>query len=118
MGYLTTHILDTTRGVAAAGVTIELYQLAEDGSRSLVQKTMSNDDGRCDAPLLDGEQFKIGRYELEFAIGDYFARQGIEMPEPRFLDVVVLRFGIADQDSHYHVPLLVTPYSYSTYRGS
>lgn len=118
MGYLTSHILDTTRGVAASGVAIELYQLAEDGTRSLVHKTFSNHDGRCDAPLLEGAEFKAGRYELEFAIGDYFAEQGIEMPEPRFLDVVVLRFGIANEDSHYHVPLLVTPYSYSTYRGS
>lgn len=118
MGYLTSHILDTTRGVAAAGVTIALYHLTEDGSRNLVQKTISNHDGRCDAPLLEGENFKAGCYELEFSIGDYFAEQGIDMPEPRFLDVVVLRFGIADEDSHYHVPLLVTPYSYSTYRGS
>lgn len=118
MGYLTTHILDTTRGVAASRVMLELYALAQDGSRKLLQQTFTNGDGRCDAPLLEGEAFQAGRYELEFAIGDYFAEQGIEMPEPRFLDVVVLRFGIADEDSHYHVPLLVTPYSYSTYRGS
>ncbi|MBM6550811.1 hydroxyisourate hydrolase [Marinomonas ostreistagni] len=118
MGYLTTHILDTTHGLAAAGVAITLFQLADDGTRSVVQRALSNDDGRCDAPLIEGDSFQVGRYELEFAIGDYFAKQGVEMPEPRFLDVVVLRFGIADEASHYHVPLLVTPYSYSTYRGS
>lgn len=118
MGYLTTHILDTTLGVAASGVSIELYQLTGDGTRSLIHKTISNHDGRCDAALLEGEHFKAGSYELEFSMGDYFAKQGVDMPEPRFLDVVVLRFGIADEDSHYHVPLLVTPYSYSTYRGS
>lgn len=118
MGYLTTHILDNTRGVAASGVIIELYKLADDGTRNWVAKTISNTDGRCDAPLLEGDAFLAGCYELAFSVGDYFAAQGVELPEPRFLDVVVLRFGISDEDSHYHVPLLVTPYSYSTYRGS
>ncbi|WP_425642144.1 hydroxyisourate hydrolase [Marinomonas gallaica] len=118
MGYLTTHILDNTRGVAASGVIIELYKLAEDGTRNLVSKTISNTDGRCDSPLLEGDAFQAGCYELAFLVGDYFAEKGVELPEPRFLDVVLLRFGVSDEDSHYHVPLLVTPYSYSTYRGS
>ena len=118
MGNLTTHILDTTCGLAAAGVHIQLSRVNGDGTRTELHTTFSNDDGRCDAPLLSGESFVSGQYELEFAIGDYFAAKGVPMSEPRFLDVVVLRFGIADEDSHYHVPLLVTPYSYSTYRGS
>lgn len=118
MGYLTTHILDNTRGVAASGVIIELYKLAEDGARTCISKTISNTDGRCDAPLLEGDDFQAGCYELAFSVGDYFETQGVELPQPRFLDVVILRFGISDKDSHYHVPLLVTPYSYSTYRGS
>lgn len=118
MGNLTTHILDTTRGVAAADVQIQLSRVNTDGTRTVLHTTVSNDDGRCDAPLLTGEAFVSGQYELEFSVGDYFAANGVPMSEPRFLDVVVLRFGIADEDSHYHVPLLVTPYSYSTYRGS
>lgn len=118
MGYLTTHVLDTTRGIAASGVVVELYKLNEDSSRSLLYKIITNEDGRCDKPLLEKENFEVGRYELLFAIGDYFAEQGIEYAEPRFLDEVVVRFGISDKDSHYHIPLLVTPYSYSTYRGS
>ncbi|RDL45163.1 hydroxyisourate hydrolase [Marinomonas piezotolerans] len=118
MGNLTTHILDTTRGLAAAGVSIQLTRVHADGSRSLLHTTVSNEDGRCDAPLLSGADFIAGQYELEFAVGDYFAANGVPLSEPRFLDVVVLRFGIADEGSHYHVPLLVTPYSYSTYRGS
>lgn len=118
MGQLTTHILDTTCGKAAAGVHIQLFRLSEAGQRQALMQTHSNADGRCDAPLLSGEAFVSGQYELEFAIGDYFAANGVPLSEPRFLDVVVLRFGIAEEGSHYHVPLLVTPYSYSTYRGS
>ena len=118
MGYLTTHILDTTRGVAASGVLIELYRLNDNGERTLLHRTQSNDDGRCDTPLLVDAEFCVGQYQLEFAIGDYFADQGDCMSEPRFLDVVVIRFGIGNADQHYHVPLIVTPYSYSTYRGS
>ncbi|MNT08397.1 5-hydroxyisourate hydrolase [compost metagenome] len=79
---------------------------------------MTNHDGRCDQPLLEGADFAVGVYELEFAAGDYFRAQGTQLPEPAFLDVVPLRFGIADVNAHYHVPLLVSPWSYSTYRGS
>lgn len=118
MGYLTTHILDNTQGIAASGVAIELYALEGDGSRTCLKQTTTNDDGRCDTALLEGAMFRAGCYELTFAVGEYFSKQGIALPQPRFLDVVVVRFGIADEDSHYHVPLLVTPFSYSTYRGS
>lgn len=118
MGYLTTHVLDTTQGIAAQGVTIELYALAEDDSRSLLGQRITNEDGRCDAPLLEGQSFRAGRYELTFAVGQYFSQQGVELSAPPFLDVVVIRFGLADENSHYHVPLLVSPYAYSTYRGS
>jgi 5-hydroxyisourate hydrolase len=118
MGYLTTHILDTTKGVAAAEVKIQLYKHSEDGQRQLLHTTITNDDGRCDQPLLEAENFTVGVYELEFSIDKYFAKQGIEVTEPSFLNTVVIRFGISDEAAHYHIPLLVSPYSYSTYRGS
>ncbi len=117
MGRLTTHILDTMHGRPAAGVAIRLLRIAADRRERLVA-VRSNADGRVDAPLLDGSAFVAGAYELEFAIGDYFAAAGVMLPEPRFLDVVTIRFGIAEPDAHYHVPLLVSPYGYSTYRGS
>jgi 5-hydroxyisourate hydrolase len=117
MGKLTTHVLDTAHGRPGAGVAIDLFRL--DGeSRTGLGHYVTNADGRCDAPLLDGEALQRGVYELEFAIGDYFHRQGVVMSAPRFVDVVTLRFGIADPLAHYHVPLLASPYSYSTYRGS
>jgi 5-hydroxyisourate hydrolase len=115
MGRLTTHILDTAHGKPAAGVVVELYR-RPDGGRVAV--TRSNSDGRCDRPLLEGESFAKGEYELVFHIGDYFRGLNVKLPEPAFLDRVVLRFGIADEAAHYHVPLLVSPWSYSTYRGS
>lgn len=117
MGRLTTHILDTAHGRPGAGIAISLYRV--DGTaRTLVDSRTSNADGRCDRPLLEGDALTAGVYELDFAAGDYFAACGVALPEPRFVDVVTLRFGIADPAAHYHVPLLVSPYSYSTYRGS
>lgn len=122
MGYLTTHILDTTKGIAAAGVKIRLYQHGTDGQRRLLHSTVSNNDGRCDQPLLQADLFSVGVYELEFAIDEYFSatdpKQEHEPSAPHFLNTVVIRFGINDENAHYHIPLLVSPYSYSTYRGS
>ncbi len=117
MGKLTTHILDTAAGLPGKNIRIELYFLQND-SWELVKTVISNEDGRCDGPLLEGEQFHTGQYELVFHAGDYFEDQGVELPEPKFLDEIVLRFGVPDVEQHYHVPLLVSPYSYSTYRGS
>ncbi|SHH24264.1 hydroxyisourate hydrolase [Massilia sp. CF038] len=117
MGKLSTHVLDTTQGKPAAGVHIELY-LLDGAQRTLVTRAVTNADGRCGAPLLEGETMRAGRYELVFAAGDYFAAQGIDLPEPRFVDRVTIAFGIAAPDQNYHVPLVVTPWSYSTYRGS
>ncbi|ADZ93015.1 hydroxyisourate hydrolase [Marinomonas mediterranea] len=118
MGYLTTHILDTANGTPAESVNIRLYAIGEGSERILITDTTSNYDGRCDTPILTEQTFEVGTYELEFDIGEYYANKGVELPEPRFLDVVVIRFGINDLESHYHVPLLVSPFSYSTYRGS
>ncbi len=112
MGKLTTHVLDTGRGVPAAGLRIELYR---DGDR--LRDVRTNEDGRVDAPLLEGADFQVGNYELVFHAGDYLADTGQALPEPKFLDVIPLRFGIAE-DSHYHVPLLLSAFGYSTYRGS
>jgi 5-hydroxyisourate hydrolase len=116
MGRLTTHVLDTARGEPAAGMKIELYALA--GGRKLVASTVTNANGRTDAPLLDGAALAAGTYELVFAVGAYFRAAGVALPTPAFLDEVPLRFGIADAGAHYHVPLLASPWSYSTYRGS
>mgnify|MGYP003629904515 FL=1 len=127
MGYLTTHILDTTKGIAAAGVKIHLYQHTTDGQRQLIHSTISNNDGRCNQPLLQADRFIAGVYELEFAIDEYFDKQepstlasklNSKQECPHFLNTVVIRFGINDENAHYHIPLLVSPYSYSTYRGS
>jgi 5-hydroxyisourate hydrolase len=118
MARLSTHVLDTMNGKPAAGVKIALYRL--DGeARSLVKEVVTNADGRTDAPLLTGDDYKTGQYELVFRIGDYFrSTGGATLPQPAFLDTVPLRFGIAEADGHYHVPLLASPWSYSTYRGS
>lgn len=117
MGRLSTHVLDTAHGCPAAGMRLQLARL--DGERRIViGDYRTNADGRCDQPLLAGAALIAGVYELEFAAGDYFAACGLDLPQPRFIDVVTLRFGIADAEAHYHVPLLVSPYSYSTYRGS
>ena len=116
MGRLTTHVLDTANGRPAAGVRIALYR-AEDQNLVLAAAT-TNADGRCDEPIFEGEAFKAGVYELIFHVGDYFRDSGHGGPSPAFLDVVTIRFGIADAGEHYHVPLLVSPFGYTTYRGS
>ena len=116
-GRLTTHVLDTATGRPAAGMAIELLRL--DGERrELLATVRTNADGRCDAPLLQGAQLTAGVYELVFHVGDYLRAGGSSVPEPAFLDIVPLRFGIAATDQHYHVPLLISPFAYSTYRGS
>jgi 5-hydroxyisourate hydrolase len=117
MGKLSTHVLDTAHGRPGAGIKVELYEVLADGRR-LIRSDTTNQDGRCNAPLLEGEAMRAGRYELVFAAGDYFAAQGVALAEPRFIDRVTLAFGIADPAQNYHVPLVVTPWSYSTYRGS
>ena len=114
MSKLTTHVLDTANGCPAAGVRIELFRLGG----TLLVSTVTNDDGRCDKPLLEGVALESGEYELLFHIGDYFRAKGVALPPPAFLDVVAIRVGLANDQPHYHVPLLVSPWSYSTYRGS
>jgi 5-hydroxyisourate hydrolase len=114
---LSTHVLDTARGRPAAGVAVELSVADGDGWRVLARAT-TNADGRTDAPLLAGDAVRPGRYRLAFAAGDYFRRLGVELPDPPFVDVVVLDFGLAEPGGTYHVPLLVSPWSWSTYRGS
>jgi 5-hydroxyisourate hydrolase len=118
MAGLTTHVLDTTRGRPAQGVAIELHALSPDGARTLIASALTNADGRTDAPLVSAAEARAGVYELTFHIGDYFRRQGAATADPPFLDVVPIRFAIADATAHYHVPLVATPWSYSTYRGS
>jgi 2-oxo-4-hydroxy-4-carboxy-5-ureidoimidazoline decarboxylase len=117
-GRLSTHVLDTQRGLPVEGVLIELLELSKDGEPHLVASTRSNRDGRTDEPLIGGRPLPIGRYELRFHVGDYFAREGVRQGNPPFLDVVPVQFALAEPEGHYHVPLLVTPWSYSTYRGS
>jgi 5-hydroxyisourate hydrolase len=116
MGRLTTHVLDTANGKPGVGIAVTVHRL--DGERREVARTVTNHDGRCDKPLLEGAALEAGKYEIVFAAGDYFRALGLNLPEPLFVDEVALRFGIADTDQHYHVPLLVSPWSYSTYRGS
>jgi 5-hydroxyisourate hydrolase len=116
MGRLTTHVLDTATGQPAAGLRLELWAL-EPEPRFLKAAT-TNADGRVDAPLLADEEFAGGVYELRFFVGEYLQIHGIALPRPAFFDVVPIRFGIADAGQHYHVPLLLSPYGYSTYRGS
>jgi 5-hydroxyisourate hydrolase len=117
MGRLSTHVLDNVNGKPARGVVIELFALEGEKRRSVL-RTVTNADGRTDAPLMIGEAFHTGTYELIFEVGAYFKALGAPMATPPFLDVVPIRFTIAEPDGHYHVPLLVTPWSYSTYRGS
>ena len=112
MGKLTTHVLDTAQGKPAASLKIEVW-----GER-LLKTIHTNADGRADAPLLEGADLKAGHYELRFFAGDYLRRQGASLPEPLFLDVIPIRFGISDPTQHFHVPLLLSPFGYSTYRGS
>lgn len=117
MGRLTTHVLDTALGKPAAGLTLSLWR-EEAGAFRHIHSAMTNADGRVDAPLLEGEAFRAGVYELRFEAGAYLAASGADLPDPPFLDIIPLRFGIADEASHYHVPLLLSPFGYSTYRGS
>ena len=117
MGKLSTHVLDVTQGKPGAGVKLALYAL-HGNEKNLLKQAVTNSDGRCDAPLLQGDEFKAGRYELLFAAGDYFAAQGVALPTPRFIDEVVIAFGVSDPTQNYHVPLVVSPWAYSTYRGS
>lgn len=116
MGKLTTHILDTSLGVPASNVAIELYRIHTDRFMKLNQ-TYSNADGRTNAPMLDEHDFIEGCYELRFYVGDYFNKRESELAEPLFLDVIPIRFSMSS-GQHYHVPLLVSPWAYSTYRGS
>ena len=116
-GYLTTHVLDLAQGRPAAGMRVELWRLEDGGARTWLTTAATNDDGRVDAPLLAEDTFRTGTYELIFDVGSYFAAQGLGASPP-FLTSVPVRFTIADPDAHYHVPLLVTPWAYSTYRGS
>jgi 5-hydroxyisourate hydrolase len=117
MGKLSTHVLDVAQGKPGVGVALELYTVDAAGRR-LLRNAVTNADGRCDAPLLQGDELRAGMYELVFAAGDYFAAQGIALPQPRFIDRVTIAFGIADPAQNYHVPLVVSPWAYSTYRGS
>ena len=116
MGRLTTHVLDTAQGRPASGLAISLYRDGRAGDE--LAKAVTNADGRCDGPLLEGKALTAGAYELVFDAGAYFDSLGLKLPEPKFLDRVSIRFGIADPAAHYHVPLLLSPYGYSTYRGS
>ena len=117
-GRLSTHVLDTSCGCPAAGVAIELYEISTSGIARLVTRTTTNADGRTDRPLIGGRPIPIAAYELRFAIGDYFKARGAAVSDPPFLDMVPLRFAVSEAEGHYHVPLLVTPWSYATYRGS
>jgi 5-hydroxyisourate hydrolase len=117
MGRLTTHVLDTTQGRPGSGIAVSVARIEGD-ARLLVASARTNADGRCDQPLLEGDALVPGVYEITFAVAPYFARNSVALPDPPFVGDVVLRFGVADASQHYHVPLLVTPWSYSTYRGS
>ena len=116
MGRLTTHVLDTASGVPARDLRVEL--VAADDPGPALGTFRTNADGRAPAALLEGASLRPGRYELRFHVAEYFRARGVSLPDPPFLDVVVIGFGIADAAQHYHVPLLVSPWSYSTYRGS
>lgn len=114
---LSTHVLDTAHGCPAAGMKIELW-LLEGEERTLVTSARTNADGRTDTPLLSAEEMALGQYEILFFVGDYYAAKATPLPKMRFLDKVPVRFGLADVGASYHVPLLCSPWSYSTYRGS
>jgi 5-hydroxyisourate hydrolase len=117
MARLSTHVIDTSRGTPAAGVAVELHFLRE-GERRLVATSVTNADGRTEAPLLSGDRLEAGIYELTFAAADYFRRTGVALAEPAFLGNIVVRVGVAESTGNYHVPLLLSPYGYSVYRGS
>jgi 5-hydroxyisourate hydrolase len=117
MGRLTTHVLDVAAGTPAGGMTVELRRV--DGEeRRVIARVTTNAEGRCDKPLLEGDALTAGEWELAFHVAAYYRTRGVALPSPPFLDVVSVRFGVASAAQHYHVPLLVSPWSYSTYRGS
>jgi 5-hydroxyisourate hydrolase len=116
MGSLSTHVLDTATGKPAEGMNIELIRITDD-ARDIIGRFTTNHDGRVDTQLLSGDEFQFGQYELLFYAGDYLDKTAADTADPKFLNIIPLRFGISD-DSHYHVPLLLSPFSYSTYRGS
>lgn len=117
MGRLSTHVLDTSAGKPAEGISWSLYRL-NNGTREGIGYGATNGDGRTDAPLLEGDAIHVGAYEIVFEVAEYFRNQGVKLTEPPFLDSVPIRFSIFDADQNYHVPLLVSPFGYSTYRGS
>ncbi|HEX8416971.1 MAG TPA: 2-oxo-4-hydroxy-4-carboxy-5-ureidoimidazoline decarboxylase [Methylobacterium sp.] len=117
-GRISTHVLDTVEGRPAAGVAVELAEWVSETEAVVVARATTNADGRTDAPLIGGRPVPIASYELRFRLGDHFRRTGLGLPEPPFLDIVPLRFGVSEPESHYHVPLVATPWSYQTYRGS
>ena len=116
-GRLTTHVLDTMHGKPAAGLAVTLFRISGE-DRELILTTATNSDGRCDAPLLVGDAMRPGVYELVFDVAAYFREAGVALEDPPFLDRIPLRFGLSNASQHYHVPLLVSPFAYSTYRGS
>jgi 5-hydroxyisourate hydrolase len=118
-GKLTTHVLDTAHGCPATNMQVELWQIdCASGQKTLLKTLITNADGRTDAPLLAAGELQIGVYELVFSVQDYFAQKAVQMTDPAFLDQVPIQFGVADPNAHYHVPLLTSPWAYSTYRGS
>ena len=116
MGQLTTHVLDTSAGLPASGVRIEVHELTAPNP-ALIARVSTGTDGRCAAPLVAGEAFRAGRYSLTFFVADYFRSRGLALPAPAFIEDAVIRIGVAHPNEHYHVPLLVSPWSYSVYRG-
>jgi 2-oxo-4-hydroxy-4-carboxy-5-ureidoimidazoline decarboxylase len=117
-GRLSTHVLDTHRGSPAPGIAVELLEVAASGSSRVVTRAITNADGRTERPIMADQPIPIAQYELRFDVGDYFARQGVPVSDPPFLGVIPIRFAVAEPEGHYHVPIIVTPWSYSTYRGS
>ncbi len=117
-GHLSTHVLDTHSGKPAAGMAVELVELSDLGASRVVTRGITNADGRTDQPLIHGRPMPIGRYELTFRAGDYFAERKVPMSDPPFFDRIPLRFSVSEPEGHLHVPLLITPWSYATYRGS
>ena len=115
---LTTHVLDVSRGQPADGVRVELYELKGGSDRTRIADVVTNADGRTDKPLMSADEARAGQFELIFHAGNYFRRRRADLADPPFLDIIPIRFGLADPQAHYHVPLLVSPWSYSTYRGS
>ncbi|MBD8907860.1 2-oxo-4-hydroxy-4-carboxy-5-ureidoimidazoline decarboxylase [Methylorubrum zatmanii] len=117
-GRISTHVLDTALGRPAAGVALELYEIVSATEAALVARAVTNADGRTDAPLVHGRPVPVATYELRVRLGDYHRRLGLDLPDPPFLDIVPLRFGVSEPEGHYHVPLVATPWSFQTYRGS